>query len=103
MNNLVKYNTSIGYLDIRTDLEEDDEKEITHDNYNKLPEIEIKLNNVAVKALIDSGSQINGLSEEWFIRNKSKLGQIEILNLSNTNVKGALGMKSKLIRKQVML
>ena len=81
----------------------DEEEETTNFPYNKCPEIKIKLNNVEVTALIDSGSQLNGIAETWFNHNKDKLGRIELLNLSNTNIKGAFGHKSKLIRKQVLL
>lgn len=94
----------VDYLDIKDILEKlDEEEEVTQVPYNKCPEIKIKLNNVEVKALIDSGSQLNGISESWFNENKEKLGQLEILNLSNTHIIGALGMKSKLIRKQLLL
>jgi hypothetical protein len=103
LSKLVNNNLMLGYLDLREELEENEDKETNNIFYNKCPEIQIKLNNVSVTALIDSGSQLNGISEEWFLQNKDSLGRVDILNLSNTNVKGALGTKSKLIRKQVLL
>lgn len=89
----------LGYLDIKEELEKDEDDNTDNMQMNKCPEIKIKLNNIEVTALIDSGSQLNAISELWYINNKEKLGKVEILNLSNTNVKGALGNKSKLIKK----
>lgn len=103
---LNKHNTldiMLNFLNIKDDLEENEEVGRNKIPDNKCPEINIKLNNVAVTALIDSGSQLNGISETWFANNEAKLGKIDVLNLSNTNVKGALGNKSKLIKKQVLL
>lgn len=93
----------LGYLDLREDLLESENLKNQHITNNKCPEIPIRLNNIEVVALIDSGSQINGISEEWYLRNKERLGKVETLKLSNTNVKGAIGTKSKLIRKQILL
>jgi hypothetical protein len=69
----------------------------------KCPEVRVRLNQVEVIALVDTGSQVNGISQEWFDRNRDKMGRVEMLNLANTTVKGALGNRSKLIRKQVLL
>jgi transposase InsO family protein len=62
----------------------------------------IKINNVEVVALIDTGSVVNAISEEWFLCNKQQLGRIEMLRLHNTNIKGAIGKKSKLIKNQIL-
>lgn len=93
----------LGYLDIKDALEEDEDPETNNTVINKCPEIQIKLNKIPVTALIDSGSELNGVSEAWYRHNKETLGKVETLNLSNTNVRGALGTKSKLIRKQILL
>jgi hypothetical protein len=100
-NNQSKYNVNnILYDDL---LLGDNDKLVNKYKDIKCPEIKLKLNNVEVTALVDTGSQINGISEQWFNNNQSNLGRFEILNLSNTTVKGAMGNKSKLIRKQVLL
>ena len=41
--------------------------------------------------LIDTGSQVNAISEKWFKNNKNKLGKVETLRLSDTVIKGATG------------
>ena len=61
------------------------------------------LNGVSISALVDTGSQINAISERWFSSNKKDLGKIEMLKLSNTIIKGATGGKSKRITRQVLL
>lgn len=88
------------------------EELLDDDQYNNLyghnkglvcPELTIKLNNVEVVALIDSGSQLCVISEHWYNYHKERLGKTEILSLANTTVRGAPGNKSKIIKKQVLL
>lgn len=67
------------------------------------PEIKILLNNVEVIALVDTGSQISAISEQWYLYNKERLGHTEVLSLANTTVKAALGVRSKIIKKQLLL
>jgi hypothetical protein len=69
---------------------------------NKCPEIFIKLNGVAVLALLDTGSIINALSLEWFSQNKTQLKPYAEFSVHNTNVISALGNKSKLIKQQIL-
>ena len=53
----------------------------------KCPEIIIKFNkNVTVTALIDTGSAVNGLSEDWFNQNKQYLTPYKELTMTNTLV-----------------
>ena len=52
---------------------------------------------------MDTGSQINAISERWFNNSKKDLGKVEILKLSNTVIKGVMGSKSKRITQQVLL
>ena len=69
---------------------------------NKCPEVQIMLNGVHIKALVDTGNQVNAVSERCLMIIK-ELGKLEILKLSNTVVKGATGNKSKKITQQVLL
>ena len=70
---------------------------------SKCPEIIIKFNNnISVAALVDIGSAINGLYEEWFNQNKQYLESYEELSMLNTLIISAVGSKSKLIRKQIL-
>lgn len=82
----------------------DEEDDINFQNkVIKCPRIMIELNNIKVEALIDTGSEVSGISETWYEDNKNKLGKFEILNVSNTTIKCATGTKSRLIRKQILL
>lgn len=69
----------------------------------KCPEVAIKLNEVSVIALIDTGSEISALSEEWFNQHKEELKPYEMLRMHNTVVKGAIGSKSKNITRQILI
>lgn len=71
--------------------------------YVKCPELNIKLNNICINALLDTGSSINVISEAWYLGNKERLGKINILPLNNTTVRGAVGAKSTSIKKQILL
>lgn len=72
-------------------------------HYLKTPELKIKLNDIEVIALLDTGSQLEAVSQQWYQDNKEQLGQVESLPVSNTVIKTAIGTKSKLIRKQLLL
>jgi hypothetical protein len=65
------------------------------------PKIKVYLNGIDVEALVDTGSEINGVAKEWFENNKRELGKFELLPVSNASIKGATGAKSKRIRKQI--
>ena len=70
---------------------------------NKCPETRISLNGVPICALIDTGSQVNAISEQWFKNKKKELGNVETLRLLNTVIKGTTGNKSKMMTQQVLL
>ena len=42
-----------------------------------MSEIQITLNGVPINALVDTGSQINAISERWFNENKRDLDRLE--------------------------
>ena len=88
--------------DLRHELILDEQTQLER-RISKCPEIEVKCNgDVTVLALLDTGSAINGISEEWFNRNKQRLRPYEELRMNNTLIVSAVGGKSKLIRKQIM-
>ena len=80
-----------------------------NDNFNiiykvkKCPEVRVTLNGVPTCALLDSGSQVNAVSEQWFKDNKKELGDLAMLRMSNTVIKGATGSKSKRVTQQILL
>ena len=87
---------------MRQDLLSDEQTQLER-QISKCPEIVIKFNDdITVNALIDTGSAINGLAEEWFERNKQRLRPYEELRMNNMLIVSAVGRKSKLIRKQIM-
>ena len=61
------------------------------------------MNGVPTYALVDTGIQVNAISEQWFKNNKRELGNLEMLKLSNTVIKGATGNKSKRVTQQILL
>ena len=70
---LQQYETNVLLPDLRHELILDEQTQLER-RISKCSEIEIKLNgDVTVLALLDTGSAINGLSEEWFNRNKQRL------------------------------
>ena len=90
------------FVDIRDDLLEED-KETVRTRKLKCRELELYLNGVPVITLIDTGSQINAISAEWFNKNKNKMEKLNLLRLTNTIVKGAVGKKSKQITQQILV
>lgn len=80
----------------------EDEKVIIQKPKLKSPEVIIKIGSVKVTALIDTGSVINGISEDWYNKNKAEIGKFEILGVNNTVIIGAVGKRSRNIRKQIM-
>ena len=96
------YETDILLPDLRQELILDEQTQLEK-RISKCPEVVIKFNNeVTVNALIDTGSAINGLAEDWFERNKQRLRPYEELRMNNTLIVSAVGGKSKLIRKEIM-
>ena len=69
----------------------------------KSPELAIKINQVPVISLIDTGSAVNAISEEWYENNKKQIRHHETLSVNNTTIVSAVGNRSKSIRKQVFL
>lgn len=93
------------FTDLRDELYDNDPEYNTTDVKKKLkcPELKFKLNDIEVTALVDSGSQVEVVSQEWYDNNKERLGKVEVLPMANTIISTALGIKSKVIRKQIML
>ena len=99
---LQHYETDVLLPDLRQELILDEQTQLER-RISKCPEIVIKFNDdVTVNALLDTGSAINGLAEEWLHRNKQRLRPYEELRMNNTLIVSAVGGKSKLIRKQIM-
>ena len=88
------------FPDMRNKLMEKDGQNIKLESL-KSPELLIKINNINLNVLIDTGSAINALSENWYTNNQIKLGKHEILSVNNTTIISAIGNKSKHIRKQI--
>lgn len=77
-------------------------------NYNqrqeyKCPELRVKINGIPVTALVDSGSQLCAVSEEWFNQNREGLGTFEMLRMHNTTIKTAVGKKTRAITHQILV
>lgn len=72
-------------------------------DYNLYPELPIKLGELNIKALIDTGCNITCINKSWLNENKDKLGRIEELPLTGINVTTANGHKIKQINKIVLI
>ena len=93
---------STTFVDIRDELLEE-VQEIKETQRYKCPELKTCLNGIPVVALIDTGSQINAISAEWYNKHRSQMGKLNLLKLTNTVVKGAVGKKSKQITQQILM
>ena len=68
----------------------------------KCPEIHIKIENIAVKALLDSGSEVTCISQEFYERNQGIFEEKPILPISGKVIKGATGEKSTKLKMQLL-
>lgn len=75
--------------------EEHDENNKLSNNTVKCPEITVKINNATVPILLDTGSTISCISEQWFKDNIPLLKPFEELPLSNTVIRTATGNTSR--------
>ena len=66
-------------------------------------EVSIKVEDIEVKALIDTGSEITCISEEFYYFNAKAFGTRPKLPISGKFIKGATGVKSSRIKLQVLL
>lgn len=89
------------FPNLRDELLENNDNNIVY-NKSKCPEVEIQFYNVSINALIDTGSMVNGLAEDWFHIHKNDLGRFETLSVMNTTIVSAVGNKSKHIKRQIL-
>ena len=66
------------------------------------PEIELKIENIQVRGLVDTGSPITCISEEFYLENVKKLNTCPRLPIIGQIIKGALGTKSARLKIQIM-
>ena len=78
-------------LDVRKDLLEYENCEIIK-KVDKCPNIFVKIQGIKTDALIDTGSEITCISENFFKNNKNKLKNCKILPIVGTSVVGATGV-----------
>ena len=67
------------------------------------PEITVQINKLDITALIDTGSNVTCLSEQWYNDNRQKIGKHEELPVTNTFIKTATNEKSRRISRIIML
>ena len=76
-----------------------------NDNLKKIPaspHVLCKIENIDTCALIDSGSQISAISEDFYHKLK-KSKNLNVMPVSNVTVSTAIGKKSTNIRWQIFL
>lgn len=74
-----------------------------NNNKHACPELKLRIENINVKALIDSGSEISCISESFFKDNLRVLEIKPILPVSGYSIKVATGQKTVKITKQILL
>ena len=71
------------------------------DEIIQCPEIEVKIENVQVRGLVDTGSPITCISEEFYLENIKKLNNCPRLPIIGQIIKGALETKSARLKIQI--
>lgn len=89
--------------DPRQELLYDIEPEGTNVKNEKCPEINMSIEGVKVNALIDTGSEITCISEDFYNMNIKHFENKPTLPISGKVIKGATGLKSARIKKQTLL
>lgn len=84
-------------------LSDDKEAHLNTNNYQTCPEITIKICNLPIVALIDSGANITCISEEWYQQNRENMLNYEELPVTNVHIKTALGTQSKRISRTLLI
>ena len=87
-------------FDMRKDLLENENCEIV-ENVDKCPSIFVKIQGVKTEALIDTGSEITCISENFFENNKNMLKNCKILPIVGTSLVGATGVKPIKLKHQL--
>lgn len=80
-------------------LAEENENNITNENEHSIncPEINVKIGQIEINALLDTGSNVTCMSEQWYSDNFKQIGTHEKLPVTNTYVRTATNGKSKRI------
>ena len=87
-------------LNFREDLLGSEDIKIV-DNVDKCPNINVKIQGIETEALIDTGSEITCISENFFENNKNKFKNCEILPIVGASVVGATGVKPVILKHQL--
>lgn len=67
----------------------------------RCPEVYICIESIEVKALVDTGSQVTGISQDWYLRNKKELICCEKLPVVNYKIIGATGGTPVKVNEQI--
>ena len=90
--------------DLKTSIEKDIQKGTLNNKLHKTksPRLVISINTTLFSALIDSGSQITCVSEEFYNHIKTQIKVIEF-PVSNVHVQVAIGKKTATVKKQILV
>ena len=91
------------FTDPRDDLLFDVEPEGSNIIVHKCPELDINIEGIQTKALIDSGSEVTCLSEEYYNKYVNIFKNKPTLPITGKIIKGATGVKSTRLIMQVLL
>ena len=79
----------------------DSEQTLSQAQTIKCPEIDVQLQETLIKALVDTGSQVTCLSEEFYNKNFQKFQKCPTLPVVGTVIRGATGLRSTRLNKQI--
>lgn len=72
-------------------------------SFRLLPQIIINCHEVELLSLIDTGSEVSCINEEYCNKLRKQSGDIPTLPVSSTQLRGAMGQLSTRVRQQVLL
>lgn len=82
------------FNNLQEDLLYESDNEIKFDEIRTCPEIDIEINGIKVKALVDTESQVTFISKKFYLTNSDKLKKLPTLPIIGTIIRGATGLKS---------
>lgn len=89
------------YKDI---LDNNHSESLTTRDLPSLPEIKVRIYDMEITCLIDTGAQVTAIASDIFDKLKSKVGDImKVIQVPNIQLKGAIGQRSQKVNKLVLL
>lgn len=79
-----------------------EEDEIEEENQKQCPEVNLEIEGIKIRALIDTGSQITCISQDWYDRNQVLLNYCEKLPVVNFQIIGVTKGRPVKVKEQIL-